>query len=200
MFDSIEKVVYINLDERVDRKAHVQQELMKVFPTSKIQRFAAIKREDHGGIGCTMSHIAVLEMAKASGWKNVLIVEDDFVWVHVEKATSVFETILKKQADAVVLGATTIIADDTTYRLNSCQTTTAYLVYQGYYDTLLANFKEGLHLFETTREYEIYALDQYWKRLHQKDTWYIVRPSIAAQRSGYSDIEKRITNYKRYYI
>ena len=199
MFDSIENVVYINLDERVDRKAHVQRELLKVFPASKIERFAAIKREDHGGIGCTMSHIAVLEMAKAAAWKNVLVIEDDFTWVNFEKAAPVLESLLKKQTDVVVLGATFIRADEATCRLSSCQTTTAYLVYQGYYDTILANFKEGLELFETTREYGTYALDQYWKRLHETANWYIVRPSIAAQRSGYSDIDKRVVNYTRYY-
>lgn len=199
MFDSIEKVVYINLDERVDRKAHVQRELLKVFPASKIVRFAAIKHEEHGGIGCTMSHIAVLELAKTNGWKNVLIVEDDFIWVNVDKGAPVLETLLKKQADAVVLGATFIHCDAATCRLQSCQTTTAYIVYQGYYDTLLANYKEGLQLFTSTRQYETYALDQYWKQLHPLGNWYIVRPSIAAQKGGYSDIEKKIVNYTRYY-
>jgi glycosyl transferase family 25 len=199
MFDSIEKVVYINLDERVDRKIHVQRELLKIFHASKIKRFAAIKREDHGGIGCTMSHIAVLEMAKAAGWKNVLVVEDDFTWVNFEKAAPVLESLLKKQADAIVFGGTYTECDNATYRLCSCQTTTAYLVYQDYYDTILANFKEGLELFETTQEYRTYALDQYWKRLHQTGIWYVVRPSIAAQCPGYSDIEKQIVNYTRYY-
>ena len=55
--ESIGRVVYINLDERVDRKQQIQQELATVFPS--VERFAAIKRE-HGGIGCVMSHIAVL--------------------------------------------------------------------------------------------------------------------------------------------
>jgi len=199
MFDSIEKVVYINLDERVDRKAHIQRELLKVFPASKIERFAAIKREDHGGIGCTMSHIAVLEMAAAAGWKNVLVVEDDFVWINLEKSASVLELLLKKPADIVVLGGTDVKCDAVTCRLQSCHTTTAYLVYQSYYDTILANFREGLHLFEATRQYETYALDQYWNTLQLTGNWYIVRPGIAAQRSGYSNIEKRIVNFTRYY-
>lgn len=192
MFDAIEKVIYINLDERVDRKSQVQRELLRAFPAAKIQRFSAIKHEV-GGIGCTMSHIAVLELAKASGWKNVLIVEDDFMWTRLDPM--VLPNLLENPYDAIVLSGAWIQCDPATYKLRSCQTTTAYIVHGAYYDTILANFKEGLQQLQATGLYGSYALDQYWKRLHAADNWFIVQPIMGVQRPGFSDIEKRVVNY-----
>lgn len=199
MFDAIERVVYINLDERVDRKLQVQQELLKVFPAYKIQRFAAI-RDDVGGIGCTMSHIAVLEMAKREGWRNVLIVEDDFMWApSIDASSKVLTHLLFSPYDAIVLGGTWVRYDPITLKLESCQTTTAYIVTGDYIDRMLENYNEGLQKLRETGDYPTYALDQYWKRLHASGRWYIVMPIMAAQRPGYSDIEKRNVNYLRYF-
>ena len=195
MFDSIERVVYINLAERKDRRIHVEKELA-LFPASKVLRFDAIKR-DMGGIGCSMSHIAVLEMAKRQGWPNVLIVEDDMKWINKEAGTISFEKLLCQPYDVIVVGGTAVECCPHTNKLNRCQTATAYVVAQHYYDTLLANFNEGLALLEKTSEYTTYALDQYWKHIQPRDNWFIVRPNLVMQRPSYSDIEKRVVNYSR---
>ena len=79
MFEFIEKVVYINLEHRKDRKEETEAELLKYFPAEKVVRFDAINQKP-GSFGCCKSHIAVLEMAKENKWKNVLIVEDDASW------------------------------------------------------------------------------------------------------------------------
>jgi glycosyl transferase family 25 len=189
--------VYINLDERVDRKLQVQQELLKFFPAEKIQRFAAIRTE-FGGIGCSMSHIAVLEMAKREGWRNVLIVEDDFVWAsRIDASEKILTRLMSNPYDAIVLGGSLIRCDLVSFRLESCQSTTAYIVDRGYIDRMLENYKEGLQKLQETGDYPTYALDQYWKRLHASGRWYIIMPIMGAQRPGYSDIEKRNVNYLR---
>ena len=193
MFKFIDKVVYINLEHRTDRKEQIESELHKYFPSEKIQRFNAIKHQ-HGGIGCTQSHIAILEMAIKENWNNVLIVEDDAMWSNFDKGYSLLEQLIQKPYDIITLGIT-----HATYtpelKLLSGQTTTAYIVQQHYYETLLQNFKEGLQAFLSTGDYRSYAIDQYWKRLQQKDNWYCVIPSLMVQRPSYSDIERRHTNY-----
>jgi hypothetical protein len=147
-----------------------------------------------------MSHIAVLEMAKREGWRNVLIVEDDFIWASSIVASSkVLTRLLFNPYDAIVLGGTWVRYDPTTLKLESCQTTTAYIVAGDYIDRMLENYNEGLQKFRDTGDYPTYALDQYWKRLHASGRWYIVMPVMAAQRPGYSDIEKRNVNYLRYF-
>ena len=197
MFDTIQHVVYINLDSRVDRKTHIEAQLSRVFPTEKIHRFPAIKHTT-GAKGCSMSHIAVLELAKANGWANVLVVEDDFTWNNFEKGRPVLEELLTKPFDVIALcGA--YVSCEQNGRLLSSQTATAYVVAQAYYDTLLANFKEGLRLYEATNDYRQYALDQYWKKLQPQGLWYIVQPNMGFQLPGYSDIEGRAVNYLRYF-
>ena len=194
MYDRIDKVVYINLDERTDRKTQVQKELLRVFPAEKIVRFPAIKHEV-GGRGCTMSHIAVLEMAKANAWKNVLVVEDDFIWIKFEEGLAPFTKLLMNPYDVIIVGGAFVECNAITMRLTACQTTTAYVAAQHYYDTLIANYRGGLAQLESTGNYGAYALDQYWKKLQKTDNWFIVLPIMAAQRPGYSDIEKRHMNY-----
>ena len=44
------------------------------------ERFEAVKASP-GGIGCGYSHLAVLKIAKERGYKNVLILEDDFTFL-----------------------------------------------------------------------------------------------------------------------
>ena len=70
--NNIEKIVYINLDHRTDRRTQMEEELTGMDISA--ERFSAILRKP-GCIGCLESHLAVLELAKASGWKNILILE-----------------------------------------------------------------------------------------------------------------------------
>jgi len=41
-----------------------------------------------------------------------------------------------------------------------------------------------------------YALDQYWKRLQEKDNWFCIDPMLFKQRPSYSDIEHKKVAYK----
>ena len=197
MLDSIQHVVYINLDLRADRRKHVEGQLARVFPSPKVQRFPAIK-DDDGARGCSQSHIAVLELAKANGWPHVLVVEDDFTWKNLDKTPSVLESLMKKSYDVIVLCGVFVDCEPDG-RLRSCQTATAYLVAAHYYDTLLANFREGLRLYETTGDYSKYALDQFWKVAQRAGQWYIVRPNMGLQMPGFSDIEGKQKNYMSLY-
>jgi hypothetical protein len=69
----IEHGFYINLASRTDRKQQVEAELRKVSLTC-VHRFNAIKLDD-GRIGCSMSHLKCLNLAKENNWSHVLICE-----------------------------------------------------------------------------------------------------------------------------
>ena len=108
--DLIEKIVYINLDHRIDRNNSIRETLKDYL--HKTIRFSAI-REKYGPLGATKSHIAVLEMAISQGWKNVLIMEDDMVW---KNKNPLLEELIKKPYNVIVLGANiTGNTADTTY-------------------------------------------------------------------------------------
>lgn len=196
MFEFIEKVVYINLEHRVDRKEETEAELFRYFPKEKVIRFNAI-RDSKGSVGCSKSHIGALELAKEQGWKNVLIVEDDASWdERFEAEYSVLETLVSAPYDVICLGLLGYV-DKVTRRVSLGQTRTAYLVAQHYYDALIENMKEGLgHL--STHEYtaenrDKYCGDQYWKLLQEKDKWFRVWMMI--QRKSFSDICKQVVDY-----
>jgi glycosyl transferase family 25 len=198
MFEFIEKVVFINLESRTDRKEKIESELSKYFSQEKVIRFNAI-RDDQGAIGCTKSHIAVLEMATQQNWKNVLIVEDDVIWSNnFEKVYPLLFMLSKRRFDVITLG-TCFTSYTENYKLLSGQTTTAYLVNCDYYSKLLENFKEGLELLITTNIQEKYAIDQHWKLLQKTDDWYCVVPSIMVQAPSFSDIGNSFANYDEFF-
>ena len=59
---TLENHYYINLEHRIDRKYETIYELKKLG-IQKPNRFNAIKN-DNGAIGCYMSHLEVLKLAK----------------------------------------------------------------------------------------------------------------------------------------
>lgn len=203
MFEFIEKIVYINLNERTDRREAVEAELLRVFPAEKIERFAAI-RTSMGGIGCGLSHIGVLERAKAAGWANVLVVEDDLAWNNekLAEANAAYHKILETHPgewDVILLSAT--FANCTPGgRVRSAQSAMCYLVNSTYYDTLLATLKEGVENLIRTSDWKTYANDQYWKRLQARDRWWLVLPMACYQRPDFSNIEGKAVDYRRYFF
>jgi len=196
--DPIDKIIYINLDEATERRTQIETELADI-PKEKILRFPAIK-EDWGAIGCTKSHIACLQLAIDNGWKNVLIMEDDAAFQNKETGEPLFRSVIQNPYDVIVLGGSFIQWDHTTNRVSSIHTTTAYLVASHYYRTLLDNFQEGLYYLLATGEYGQFAIDQYWKRLIQRDCWFVIYPCLVIQRPGYSFIEKRDVDYREYFM
>lgn len=138
-------------------------------------------------------------MAITNKWNNYLILEDDMIWNN-KLGLQQLDLLLNNNYDVIVLSGTFVSYNKETCKLNSCQTTGAYLVNSHYYNTLLLNFEEGLQNFILTKDYKKYAIDQYWKNIQSKDNWYVIIPSIFIQKEGYSDIEKKFVNYRSYYI
>ena len=191
--DYIEKVIYINLEHRKDRKQHVEAELLKVFPPEKIVRFDAIK-DEKGGIGCSKSHIGALELAIQNNWKNVLIVEDDMQWLKYQSGLNILKKLMLNTWDVILLSGHFVKYDAKTYKLGNCTGRTAYVVSNHYFQTLLENYKEGLR--GLMQEYvPKYRGDIYWNNLHKKNNWFIVMPQMCSQKPSYSDIEKTYKNY-----
>jgi GR25 family glycosyltransferase involved in LPS biosynthesis len=80
--NDIKHCLYINLTSRVDRMAHIEKELkgIGIHPT----RFNAIKMTN-GRVGCSMSHLKCLQIAKRNNWPYVMICEDDLMILDKQK-------------------------------------------------------------------------------------------------------------------
>lgn len=76
-FDYFDEIYCINLDSRIDRWEHAQEEFKKIGIIDRVQRFSAIKHED-GRIGLIKSNLEIIKIAKLKKLNNVLIFEDDF--------------------------------------------------------------------------------------------------------------------------
>jgi glycosyl transferase family 25 len=195
----IKHAFYINLLSRPDRKNHVEEQLNNIG--IKPERFNAI-RMDNGAIGCSMSHLKLLETAKLNNWEHVLIVEDDILFTDPNLFVEQFNKFLSnnKDFDVALIAGNNLPPyrriDDSCVQVTHCQTTTGYLVKRHYYDTLINNYKDGiLHLMKEPYNHTLYAIDKYWFNLQAIHKWYLITPLSVTQREDYSDIEKRPTNY-----
>ena len=195
----IKHAFYINLHSRPDRKHHVENQLKTIGINA--ERFNAIKMPN-GAIGCSMSHLKIIERAKINNWDHVLIVEDDILFTKPEIFINQFNKFLSKHNDfdVVLIAGNNLppynIIDDSCVQVTHCQTTTGYLVKNHYYDKLILNYKEGiLKLMKNPENHKFFAIDKYWFQLQEIDKWYLITPLTVTQREDYSDIEKKPTNY-----
>ena len=195
----ITNVFYINLESRPDRKSHVEEQL-KIIGLN-YTRFNAIKLPN-GALGCSMSHLKCLELAKQQNLDHILIVEDDITFLNPSLFVNQMNKFLSnhKTWDVVLAAGNNMppykVIDDSCVQITRCQTTTGYMVKSHYFDTLIDNIREGIkHLIREPEKHVLYAIDKYWFRLQDKDIWYLITPLTVTQREDYSDIEKRPTNY-----
>ena len=186
----IDKVIYINLEERKDRRESIEILLSNIFDKDKIKRCNAIK-SDCGVIGCTKSHIKCLEYAVNNECNNILIVEDD-IDISKYKSEYILEKFIKNDYDVINFSGTNFSYNPFTYKLYRCKSSGAYLVNKHYYKKLKSNFEEGLSIK--------LALDQHWKKLQAIDNWKLINPPLIVQKESYSDIDKKIVNYKNLYV
>ena len=197
----LQNTIFINLAHRTDRLAHVLKEL-KEIGIENPERFNAIQMA-MGCVGCTMSHIKCLELAKAREWPYVFICEDDIKFTNPQ-------LFLDKLAefsaagwnwDVLIIGGNNKPpfqqVSDFAVRVFDIQTTTGYIVGAHYYDTLIANFKEGVgNLIREPERKKEFAVDIFWKTLQKTGNWFFLIPPSVVQYSDYSDIEGKVTNFE----
>jgi glycosyl transferase family 25 len=192
MWDFLDKVVYINLDKRTDRRTHMEG-VTATFG-NKVHRFAAI---EGGSIGCTKSHVAVLRQAMEENVSNILILEDDVEWTQFESGYAQLESLVSNPYDVIMLGAGSLVQGDAPNRVYTAQCAHAYIVNKHYIPILLQTFEDGLQcLIASPAQEYLYAHDQYWKNLQPFHKWYIVLPFLMYQRPDYSDIQKQYVDYR----
>lgn len=192
---------YINLIDRPDRKKHIEDQLRKLGLEVGIERFNAIKLQQ-GAIGCSMSHLKCIELAKERNWEYVLVMEDDIVFLNPQLFTRQLNIFLQNKIkwDVILFAGNNmppfVNIDSTCIRVSRCQTATGYLVQRHYFDTLINNFKSGIKLLlQNPSNRGSYAIDRYWFRLQARDLWFLIIPLSVIQRDDYSNIEKKNVTY-----
>ena len=195
----MEKIVYINLEKRTDRREEIEKELNNF--QLNFERFEAI-HDIFGILGCTKSHLGVLKLAKERGWNSVLILEDDFTFLVTQKE---FENEIRQlleseiEYDVCMLAYNLMESEDLKCdflaRVLEAQTASAYIVKEHYYDVMIELYEVAVQLLGQTGEDWNYANDQCWKILQKKDNWVLTKTRIGKQRAGYSDNWQCYTDY-----
>jgi GR25 family glycosyltransferase involved in LPS biosynthesis len=205
--ETIDAILYINLEHREDRAKSILDELKRFdVPSEKIHRVAGVYNKECGHIGCGQAHINALTLVKQKGWGRVMILEDDFYFkIELGDLNNFINNSDKLKWDVLLLSSghiTTVEMDDSIKRAVSCTTTAGYIVKQEYCQTLLDNFnrsflKMNIQLQQHIERYNgkpvpklihgVYAIDMAWKELQAKDTFLISCPVAGAQGRYSSD-------------
>jgi len=194
--------LFINLESRRDRLEHIVAEMEKMGLLA--ERVNAVKMSI-GAIGCTLSHIKCLELAKERDYEHVFICEDDIQFLNPDLLKTNMCTFYENMQnlgswDVLIIGGNNVPPyqqiEPYCARVFYCQTTTGYIVRRAYYDTLIQNFKESAeNLMRHPDRPRDFAIDMYWKRLQHQGFWYMITPPTVTQYESYSDIESRTVNY-----
>ena len=197
-------VIYINLDSRPDRNEHVKEQLDKVgFKT--YERFRAIQMEN-GALGCSMSHLKCLEFAKKNNFESIFICEDDIEFLDPSLFLKQIQGFLDSgiEWDVILVAGNNMLpytpVNNNCIKVFNCQTTTGYIVKKAYYDKLMQNYKDGIEKLMREPDNNDFKIDKYWFRLQRNDNWYLIIPLTIVQKEDYSDIEKKVTNFKKYML
>ena len=196
-FDYFEEIWVINLDERLDRWNHAQEEFKKLQISDRVQRFSAIKHKD-GRIGLIKSNLEIIKNAKQKGLNNVLIFEDDFQLL-ISNPLEVLQTSLNQSKGInwhlFYLGANTheklvkfkpnLILLKKAFATHSlAYSKLAYNHYIDKYDKLkeIKNFDDILDVFCATY-------------FQEKFVCLMPNPMITTQMNSFSDIEGAFVDY-----
>ena len=198
----IDHILYINLDSRKDRLSSITNEVKKIDPEGlKTTRISAIKHEQ-GAIGCGLSHIKALELAKEKDYENIIVLEDDYIFKkEVKDIKYNFNLLFQKYSDyniCLLAGNIKRIkrGNDNISQCLNVQTTSGYIINKRFYQTLIDNFKRATEKMLKRYRYGEAEIDQSWKSLQGVDKkFYIFYPKLGQQMASYSDIENRPTDY-----
>ena len=181
-------ILYINLNHRQDRNKQLIDELKKYNLFDNVERVEAIKHPN-GYIGCVLSHIICLNIAIKKELEQVIILEDDFIFL---RSPDILD--LNLDYDIFLLGGTIWKKEDgidkgNYYRVTDASRTEGYIIKKHYYLTLRNHWIESVSKLLMKHENN-YCLDIYWKLLQKKDKFYMNKFGlIGGQRPGYSDIK-----------
>lgn len=197
-----DKVFYINLDRRTDRKEECEKELqshniiaervsavdantltdMKLYPQKSFNRSC---------YGLVLTNIKIFENAKKNNYKSIVIFEDDVV-LSENFNTQLYNIYpqVPNNWDILYLGAHHIKPPiKISNNVGKCVwalTTHAIIFKQSSYDIIL----NELYKLDYPIDWTLYTL-------YDKLNVYSIIPSIAFQRPSYSDIEHDFTDYTR---
>jgi hypothetical protein len=202
MSQNINKIFYINLDKREDRKDEIESELKNYDLFNISERIQAIETPGQGILGCTMSHLNAVKLAKERCYNNILILEDDFQFtISKEEFENQLQTFFENQIpyNICMISYNIQRSEPTEYpfltKVVEAQTASGYIVHHSFYDKMIELYEWAIPLLRDTKQHWHYANDQCWKRLQPESHWYCLTTRCGRQRPGYSDNSEQFQDH-----
>jgi GR25 family glycosyltransferase involved in LPS biosynthesis len=186
---NITHTFFINLDRCTANRDRIM-DMLAAYGIPAVERFPATAN-GYGYIGATISHLQALKQAKQRGYRNVLILEDDFEFlVAREELESMLDTFfatpeLADTYDVLMLShyvnrreATPVSGIE---RALDAQAFAGYLVSERYYDELIRVIEGGLTKLVETHEHWNYMVDQIVKQSQPHTRWYFFSRRVGKQ-------------------
>ena len=197
--EHIDKIIYINMDARTDRRAELEAEFVRLgIPEDKIMRFPASSYNGCPNTGCLVSHANVINLAYEMGYQNVLVLEDDFRFIEdAAKVNADIGAFFDMKLDWDVLMLTTcsavVIPEYVGYlasRISSSTNGAGYLVNRPMMMELVELFDSNVENLFNTKAHWLYQNDILWKSLMPTKQWYMFNHYLGYQVGGYSDLSQ----------
>jgi len=198
-FDFFDEIYCINLDHRIDRWEHAQNEFEKLGIKDRVIRFSAIKHND-GRIGLIKSNLEIIKIAKSKKLNNVLIFEDDVQFIWKNKPIDILNKSIEQLPDdkwnMFYLGANThqkliktnkenlVILKNAFATHSICFNKNTFDYYIKYAEKLnkITNINDVLDVWIS-------------KNIQEKGIVFMTNPLLTTQMESFSDIEGRKVNY-----
>jgi len=191
------KAFYINLDHRTDRRREIEQELASVG--LEATRWPATLNAKFGFIGCFESHLKLWKHCTTLNNEHFIIFEDDFQFqITKDEWNTLLEKINGLPFDVINLGFNALRQapfNDFLWRSLDVQTTSAYIVSRQFLRQLIQTL-EPVFLRQVRTNNKQLSIDIAWKILQPRSNWYHTKPRVGIQRASFSDIEKKVVDYK----
>lgn len=209
-----DKVWYVNLDRRSDRRATIETALTDNNITA--ERWAAQDGNPWGyskgllrqEVGCLISHLKLIKHCKQEGYEKVLILEDDaeflpkFEFKFSERVRGV-----PPSWTMLYFGGNHTLTDPdarrahpipgTRYVIKCCYTLTthAYGLKAAAYDPIIEVLEPPDKVFNDNlrQSLDLYYAELQWKR---QVNAYAFHPALITQADGFSDIQEKHVSYK----
>lgn len=192
-------VLYINLDNRNDRRQHITSEFQRIG-IKHAERIPAIHNE-MGALGCTQSHVKTYQkIIKENKDKITMICEDDVEFIasasRIENIINYFSR--NEWLDVLCLAYNRqngIFVSDEMLISSKIKTTACYLVKPHAVPSLLKAgliSEENLSKGKPTKKF---AIDITWQLVQEKLIFGIPQPRVARQIPSFSDVTKLHADY-----
>jgi glycosyl transferase family 25 len=190
--------VCINLDRRPDRWQRMQTEFAR-HGIDAVRRFSAVDgttvtlpphwTHTAGAYGCLLSHVQVIEEARALNAESVLIFEDDTVFDPEFKTKfASFVEEVPSDWDMLYFGALhkdePVELSEHVYRITKANSTYAYALKHTVFDAFLELNRRAKHV-----------LDMNTYQLQERFNCYCFMPNLAWVQSEYSDVQNRLERH-----